>query len=507
MPDVSLRPSAVAPQRVGQLLERVPGSRLSGDPEVLVTGVTHDSRQVRSGDLYVARAGETTHGIEHVIAAVRAGAVAVLTDPDSAPRATDAGARAVVVVPDPRAAMGATAAWTYGDPAVGLLVLGVTGTNGKTTTVYLLDAGLRAAGRRTGLIGTIETRVGVEALPSDRTTPEATDLHALFAVMRERAVDAVAMEVSSHALALGRVDGLVFDVAAFTNLSQDHLDFHHDMATYFAAKADLFTADRSTRAVICVDDEWGARLARQASVPAVTVGRDPSADWRVADEVDAGADGGAARLLAPDGATYDLRCRLIGSVNLTNAAIGFVTLVAAGIDAAAALAGIGSLPAIPGRMEAIREGQPYLVLVDYAHTPDAVTRVLVEARRLAVGGRVYVVLGCGGDRDRAKRPAMGAAAASGADVAVFTNDNPRSEDPQEILAAMLAGVQAGTEVIVEPDRREAINQVVRAAHDGDVVVVAGKGHETGQEMAGQVTPFDDRVVVREAIAARGAGVA
>jgi UDP-N-acetylmuramoyl-L-alanyl-D-glutamate--2,6-diaminopimelate ligase len=506
MPDQPPRPTAVPAARLAQLLERLPGARLEGDPATTVTGVTHDSRQVQVGDLYIARAGEATHGIDHVDAALRAGAVAVLTDPDSAGQAVAAGAPSVVVVVDPRAAMGPAAAWAYGDPATELLVLGVTGTNGKTTTVYLLDAGLRAAGRRTGLIGTIETRIAGEAMASARTTPEATDLHALFALMRERQVDAVAMEVSSHALALGRVDAIEFDVAAFTNLSQDHLDFHHDMDEYFAAKAALFSPSRSDRAVICIDDAWGEQLARETAIPVVTVGAAAAADWRRTDDVDAGAAGTRTTLIDPAGAAHDVTCALIGEVNLTNAAIAYVTLVSAGVDAALAREGIAGLGSIPGRMESIAAGQPYLVLVDYAHTPEAVASLLREARSLTgPGGRVSVVLGCGGDRDRAKRPAMGAAAASGADRAVFTTDNPRSEDPGEILTAMLAGVPADIDVTVEPDRRAAIAMVIAAAVPGDVVVVAGKGHEQGQEIAGVVTPFDDRVVVRGAIESHAAG--
>jgi UDP-N-acetylmuramoyl-L-alanyl-D-glutamate--2,6-diaminopimelate ligase len=492
----------VPPQHLGALLDRLPGSRLDGDPSTVVTGVTHDSRLVRAGDLYIARAGEQSHGIDHVAAAIDAGAVAVLTDPASEGRAVEAGPAAVVVVADPRAAMGPAAAWVYADPADSLLVFGVTGTNGKTTTVYLLESGLRAAGRRTGLIGTIETRVDGEAMASARTTPEATDLQALFALMRERAVDAVTMEVSSHALALGRVDGITFDFAAFTNLSQDHLDFHRDMADYFAAKAQLFTPDHSGQAVVCIDDDWGRELARTATVPVITTGRDPDADWRRIDDVDAGAAGGRTRLVDPDGNGHEVACGLIGTVNLTNAALAYVTLVAAGIDPDHARDGIASLSSIPGRMEPITAGQPYVVLVDYAHTPEAVTTLLTDARRLtAPDGRVVVVLGCGGDRDRAKRPAMGAAAATGSDLAIFTNDNPRSEDPQAIIAAMQSGVRTGANVVVEPDRRAAIGLAVGQAQAGDVVVVAGKGHEQGQEIAGIVTEFDDGVVVRAAIGA------
>jgi UDP-N-acetylmuramoyl-L-alanyl-D-glutamate--2,6-diaminopimelate ligase len=503
MPDHTLRPSTVPPHPLGRLLDRLPGGRITGDPSTVVTGVTHDSREVRAGDLYIARAGDRTHGIDHVAAALRAGAVAVLTDPESADLAASAGAETVIVVPDPRSAMGPTAAWAYDDPAAGRLVLGVTGTNGKTTTVYL-----RAAGRRTGLIGTIETSVAGEAVPSARTTPEATDLHALFAVMRERDVEAVAMEVSSHALALGRVDGIEFDVAAFTNLSQDHLDFHHDMAEYFAAKAELFTPQRARSGVVCVDDEWGVQLAAKATVPVVTVGRDSAADWRRTDEVDRGSAGGLTTLVDPDGVRHEIQCQLIGHVNLSNAAVAYVTLVTAGIDPAHARQGIASLASIPGRMESVSVGQPYVVLVDYAHTPEAVTSLLADARGLTrpPAGRVLVVLGCGGDRDRAKRPAMGAAAAIGADVAVLTSDNPRSEDPDEILAAMLSGVPMGSDVLVEPDRRAAIARVVADAQAGDVVVIAGKGHEQGQEVDGVVTAFDDRVVVREVIAADTAGV-
>jgi UDP-N-acetylmuramoyl-L-alanyl-D-glutamate--2,6-diaminopimelate ligase len=277
MTEVSARPVHVPPQRVDGLSARLRAAGLSGvevrgDLTTVMTGATHDSRAVRRGDLYIARAGERTHGIEHVDAAVAAGATAVLTDPAAAGRAEAAGAGVVIVVDSPREAMGPAAAYVFGDPADSLLLLGVTGTNGKTTTAYLLDAGLVAAGRRTGLLGTIETRIAGETVPSARTTPEATDLQALLAVMRERGVDTVSMEVSSHALALGRVDGAVFDIAAFTNLSQVLLDFHHDMASYFEAKALLFTPSHSRRGVVTVDDEWGQRLAATTTVPVTTLG-------------------------------------------------------------------------------------------------------------------------------------------------------------------------------------------------------------------------------------------
>lgn len=504
----TLRPQRVRAQQVAGLVERLPGSRMHGDPTVAVTGITHDSRQVRPGDIYLARAGERTHGIAFVAEAVAAGAVAVLTDPPSVAKAASAGSAAVVEVDDPRASTGPAAAWVYDDPSRDLVVVGITGTNGKTTTAYLVESGMRAAGRRTGLIGTIESHVAREAVPSLRTTPEATDLQALFAVMRERDVTDVAMEVSSHALALDRVAGTVFAIAGFTNLTQDHLDFHRDMEDYFATKARLFTPEHSRKGVIVIDDDWGRRLAAQAGIDVTTVGP-VDADWVLLDERTA-ANGGRAVLRAPDGTTHDLVVRLAGKFNIRNAALAFVVLTESGIAPSDALRGIADLAAIPGRMERVDSGQPFTAIVDYAHTPAAVAQLLVEARELAER-RVILVLGCGGDRDAAKRPLMGAAAAAGADVVVLTNDNPRSEDPLAILDAMLAGARSITgaaDVTVEPDRRRAIDEAVGAAHSGDVVVIAGKGHEQGQEQNGVVVAFDDRQVLRDALRLHGyAGVA
>ena len=476
---------------------------LYGDDTVVVHGVTHDSRLVQAGDLYLARPGEHTHGIQHVDGAVAAGAVAVLTDPPSVDAAMAAGASAVVAVPDPRAAAGPAAAWVYGYPAADLTLVGITGTNGKTTTAYLVDAGLRAGGHTTGMIGTVETHVAGTVVPSMRTTPESTDLQALFAVMRERGVDSVAMEVSSHALALDRVAGTEFAVGVFTNLSQDHLDFHADMDDYFSAKARLFAGGLARRGVVMVDDDWGRRLVRESAVPVVTVGGS-DADWHVVETRAAGA-GSAARLVAPDGAVHDIEVALPGRFNIANAALAYVVLLEIGLAAEDAARGIASLKSVPGRMERVDVGQPFLALVDYAHTPDAVSSLLDEARQLtSESGRVVVVLGCGGDRDRGKRPLMGAAAARAADVAIFTNDNPRSEDPQAILDAMTAGADGGSaRIVVEPDRRAAIRIAVETCAAGDVLVVAGKGHEQGQETAGVVLPFDDRTVVREALTAAG----
>lgn len=460
---------------------------------VVVTGCTHDSRAVRPGDLYAALPGARAHGADFLPAAVSAGAAAVLTDPAGAAAAA-AYDLPVLVAPQPRQVLGEVAAEVYGDPAAGMLVVGVTGTNGKTTTAFLLEAGLQAAGHRTGLIGTVLARIGEQVLPSVRTTPEATDLQALLALMRERGTSAVAMEVSSHALALGRVDGLVFDTAVFTNLSQDHLDFHGSMADYFAVKAQLFTPERARRGVVCVDDRAGRRLVASATVPLQTYGED--ADWQ-SHEVDLRPDGSSLRLVGPG---VDLRTsvRLPGGFNVANALGALAALGASGVDVHDAARGIAALPGVPGRMERVDEGQPFLAVVDYAHTPEAVS-TLLDAVRAVTRGRVVLVLGCGGDRDRAKRPLMGAAAVGGADLAVLTSDNPRSEDPEAILREMDA-----PGAVIEPDRRAAIGYAVAKARPGDAVVVAGRGHETGQEVAGVVMPFDDRVVLREALQAVGA---
>ncbi|WP_035920950.1 UDP-N-acetylmuramoyl-L-alanyl-D-glutamate--2,6-diaminopimelate ligase [Frankia sp. QA3] len=478
-------------------------------PDAAVRGVTHDSRRVRPGDLYAALPGAHVHGADFAAAALAGGAVAVLTDAEGARRIAAAGgpvaALPVLVSADPRRDLAPVAARVHGDPSAALRLLGVTGTNGKTTTAFLLDAGLRAAGHTTGLIGTVETRIAGDRLASAHTTPEASDLQALLATMVERGVDAAAMEVSSHALAQHRADALHFAGALFTNLSQDHLDFHPTMEDYFEAKASLFAPGRASAAVIGVGDEWGRRLARRRP-DAVTFAVDGPADWTARD-VTAGPTGSELLAAGPGGERVELSVPLPGMFNIVNALGALALLVAVGVDPAAAAAGIGSLPGVPGRMERVDAGQPFLALVDFAHTPDAVTTLLATVRPL-VKGRIIIVLGCGGDRDRGKRPLMGAAAATLADLAILTNDNPRSEDPADILAAMLAGVPAAAppgRVRVEPDRAAAIAAAVAAAGPQDAVVVAGKGHESGQEQAGVVTPFDDRVVLRAALdaAARG----
>jgi UDP-N-acetylmuramoyl-L-alanyl-D-glutamate--2,6-diaminopimelate ligase len=479
-----------------------------------VTGITHDSRAVLPGDVYAALPGARFHGADFGDQAASLGAAAVLTDPAGTKRAAATGLP-VLTVADPRRRMGALAAAIYGEPGRELLQIGVTGTSGKTTTAYLIEGGLRAARGegegegedRTGLIGTVETRIGTERVSSERTTPEATELQALFAVMRERGVRAVAMEVSSHALVLGRVDGCVFDVAVFTNLSPEHLDFHPDMEDYYRAKAQLFTAARARAGVVNLDDEYGRRLAGTARIPVTTFSAEghPDADWRAAD-VEVGRLGSTFTVLGPGGLRLPATAPLPGPFNVANSLAAITALAVAGVDPATAAEGVAAVPGVPGRLERVDAGQPFLAVVDYAHKPDAVESVL-HALRKVTDGRIHAVLGCGGDRDPHKRAAMGAALARLADTAVLTSDNPRSEDPLAILAAMLAGAaevpthERGT-VLVEEDRAQAIAAAVARAGNGDTVLVAGKGHERGQDIAGVIRPFDDRDELRAAIERR-----
>jgi UDP-N-acetylmuramoyl-L-alanyl-D-glutamate--2,6-diaminopimelate ligase len=502
------RPLSGLASLLGMVTSGPPGPDLFTGPDgpVLVTGVTHDSRQVEPGDLYAALPGGRFHGAQFCGQAAQAGAVAVLTDPAGRDRAQACGLP-VFVAADPRARLGEVADWVYRHPSGDLLLIGVTGTSGKTTTSYLLEAGLRQAGHLTGLAGGVETRAGNLTTESKLTTPEATDLQALFAVMAERGVTAAAMEVSSHALALGRVAGTSYDVAIFTNLSQDHLDFHADLEDYYAAKATLFTPAYTRLAVVNIDDPYGQRLARSAPVPVTTFSAvgDPAADWRAAD-VRGGADGSAFRIVGPGGVAADASVALPGQYNVANALGAVVALVEAGVQLPTAVAGVAACPGVPGRMERVEAGQDFTVLVDYSHKPGAVEAVL-QALRPVTGGRLCIVLGCGGDRDRAKRPLMGAAAARLADTAILTSDNPRSEDPLSILADMLAGVLTVPEpqrarLIIEPDRAAAIGLAVALADKGDVVVVAGKGHERGQYIRGSVLPFDDREAAAAAIASQ-----
>ncbi|MBW3562426.1 MAG: UDP-N-acetylmuramoyl-L-alanyl-D-glutamate--2,6-diaminopimelate ligase [Actinobacteria bacterium] len=470
-------------------------TRRTGDARVV--DATHDSRQVEPGSLYCTIPGETVDGHRFAGEALERGASALLVE---RPLDVDGPQLEVASV---RRALGPVAAAVHGRPSERLIVVGVTGTNGKTTTAYLLEAALGAGGIGTGVIGTIETRIHGIAQPGVRTTPEATDLQRLLARMEVRGVGAVAMEVSSHGLDQHRVDGTAFDVAVFTNLSQDHLDYHGTLERYFAAKARFFDGELAARGVVCTDDEWGRRIAEESAVPVTTYGRRVDADARVVD-ITTTLEGTRCRIVMVD-QEIDLRTRLVGSHNALNAAAAWLAATRAGVDPAAARTGIDACRGVPGRLEPVDLGQPFAVLVDYAHTPDALDNAIRVCRDLASdGGRIHVVVGCGGDRDRVKRPAMGRIAA-GADHAVLTSDNPRSEDPEDILQEVVAGAHqvSGGQVDAVVDRREAIRRAVSAAVAGDVVLIAGKGHETGQEFADHTIPFDDREVAAEALTDAG----
>lgn len=497
-------PVAALATRVGAAL---PGA---GAPagEVAVTGVTLRAHEVHPGDLFAALPGSRAHGADFAAEALAAGAAALLTDPAGARRPAVARVEVPVLVhDDPRRALGRVASLVYGEPSRRLAVLGVTGTSGKTTTGYLLDAALRAAGvARTGVVGTVETRIAGTPLPSAFTTPEAPDLQALLALMVERRVSHTVMEVSSHALELGRAEGITFAVVAFTNLSQDHLDFHGDMASYFDAKARLFDG-RGRTEVVCVDDDWGLRLVHPDTVTVSAAS--PDAHWHAA-EVHTAPDGGQRfRVYGPGGLDLPVALRLPGSFNVANAVLALACAHAVGVDAHLAATGLATV-SVPGRMQPVDRGQPFLALVDYAHKPAAVA-ALLDAVRAQSTGRVIVVLGCGGQRDAAKRPLMGAAAAHRADLLVVTDDNPREEDPAAIRAAVLAGavglpVGDRGEVLEVADRGDAISAAVAHARRGDVVVVAGKGHESVQATAGHMRPFSDAEVLAAALDRRRDGV-
>ncbi len=516
------RPTRIGSTSLRELTRLLGAVRVTGTGDPAVTGVSLDSRTVRPGDLYAALPGEHTHGARFAREALAAGAVAVLTDPAGA-QLLETSAVPVLVTEDPRAHVGVLASRVYRTDQDAITLIGITGTNGKTTTAHLIESALSALGHTAGLIGTVETRIGAQVLPSTRTTPESTDLHALIAVMTETGVETCVMEVSSHALALHRVDGLVYDLALFTNLSQDHLDFHRDMEDYFAAKASLFTPDRARRGLVCVDDEWGRRLAETSGIPVSTLTTtDRSADWQVDLDPDATGAVSAFRLTGPDGVNLRLRSALPGDFNIVNTAMAVAALVESGVPAAQAGSAVLSHPHVPGRMELVQiddsSGLLPRVVVDYAHTPDAI-RAALHALRPTTPGRLVCVTGAGGDRDPGKRPIMGAAAAAAADVVVVTDDNPRSEDPGIIRDAVLRGAlaarPAGRDVtVVEVAGRDAAIRVAVEAALGlppfettvgvgpaATVAVVGKGHESGQEVDGQVLPFDDRTECEAALRA------
>ena len=474
------------------------GGGRGGDAGPPIASLAYDSRAVRPGALFFCVPGERSDGHDHAAQAVAAGAVALVAE-----RPLGLGVPEVVV-PSTRAAMGPAAARFHGDPSAELQVVGVTGTNGKTTTAFLARALLQAAGRPCGLLGTVTSVVGGRERPAGRTTPEAIDLQADLRAMLDGGERACAMEVSSHALQMGRVAGVRFAAAIFTNLTQDHLDFHGTMEEYFQAKRRLFVPEAPGVSVVNLDDPYGRRLA--AELPeAVTFALDRDAAYR-AHDVRVGPAGCRLRLEGPGGAC-SLTLGLPGRFNVANALGAFAAVHAVGGGWDALVGALERGVRVPGRMEPVREGQEFAVLVDYAHTPDSLENVLRTARELTAG-RVVCVFGAGGDRDRGKRALMGAAAARLADLVVVTSDNPRSEDPEAIIEQILAGAAGerpvgASRIAVEPDRREAIHRAVALARAGDVVVIAGKGHEQGQELAGgRVVPFDDVAVAREALRAR-----
>ncbi len=461
---------------------------------VPVTGIAYRSDAVVPGDAFYCIPGYAHDGHDFAPDAVARGAVAIV-----AQRPLPHIGVPVEVVKDTRVALADAADRFFGMPSRRLAVAGITGTNGKTTTTYILESILRAAGRSCGIVGTVETRFGSQRVPASRTTPESPDLQRLFARMLEAGTDSVAMEVSSHAIDLHRIDGVHFAVAAFTNLTQDHLDYHHSIEEYFAVKRRLFTdADVSAR-VVNVDDPLGAGLAAELG-DALTVGLSPDAMLR-AEDVRLSSDGSRFTLVGPDGSA-SVRLPLAGLFNVSNALVAAGSALSLGIPFQTVVAGLETAPQVPGRLERVDAGQAFAVYVDYAHTPDSLDKA-IKAVRNVTSGRVITVFGCGGDRDPDKRPLMGSAASNASDHVVVTSDNPRTEDPVLIMLQIEDGMRGGpASYEMEPDRRTAIARALAQAAPGDAVLIAGKGHEDYQEFEGRRIDFDDRVVAREELEAR-----
>jgi UDP-N-acetylmuramoyl-L-alanyl-D-glutamate--2,6-diaminopimelate ligase len=470
--------------RLGELVAELPGAQVLGDAGVGISELVFDSRKVGPGSLFFCVRGEKVDGHSFASRVVEEGAAALVVERELTELAVPQ-----VVVPDSRAAMAPLAARFWGDPTAELRVVGVTGTNGKTTTAFLVRHILERTGVQTGLLGTVKRVVGGIDEQVERTTPEAIDLQRTFRRMADAGDAACAMEVSSHALSLNRVDGIRFAVGAFTNLTQDHLDFHADMEDYFRAKRKLFEIGPKT-AIVNVDDPYGRRLAGEFECVTFSA-EGAEADYSARD-VRFDATGSTFRV-----GEMELRTVLPGHFNVANALGAFAAAEAMGVGGEIAAAGLARAARVPGRFEPIDEGQGFAVLVDYAHTPDSLENVLRAARRLTEG-ELISVFGAGGDRDRDKRPKMGRAGAELSDLAVITSDNPRSEDPEAIVAEVAAGAKGAGELEVLVDRREAIARALGRAGPGDTVVIAGKGHEQGQEFEeGRKVPFDDREVARE----------
>jgi len=489
---MGLRPDgiSISLQAVGEKAQR------STHLDATISGITHDSRQVQPGDLFVAIPGLDHHGIRFLDQALANGAVAVASDADGIAVAAELGIP-TLLLEAPRSDMALVAATVYGHPQRQLSIVGVTGTNGKTTVTHIVRSFLQDAGQQVGMIGTLGSFINEEPVPSSRTTPESTDLFALFAVMAQRNVDTVVMEVSSHALELGRVDHVMFDVAVFTNLTQDHLDFHGDMQSYFAAKQKLFTSDRCRSAVVCVDDVWGQTLADQIDVPTQTVSRSGNhANWAA---VGCSSSAGQTTFVIEHDGQPMANCsiNMLGDFNVANALEALVVGQELGLDLESLLKSARNIRRVPGRLEMVPISAESFAVVDYAHTPDAVEKVLSELRKQSPK-RIITIVGCGGDRDALKRPHMGRIASELSDIVIVTDDNPRSENPQDIRAQVLAGIPNTTALEIA-DRREAIRSALALAGPGDIVAVLGKGHESGQEVAGVIHPFNDVDVVREEV--------
>jgi UDP-N-acetylmuramoyl-L-alanyl-D-glutamate--2,6-diaminopimelate ligase len=483
--------------QLAELARIVPSATVRGDPSVDVRDATADSRAAGPGALFFCVRGERSDGHDFAPDAVARGAAAIVVE-----RPLEVTA-AQLVVPNVREAIGSLSSAVFGHPSRAMDVVGVTGTNGKTTTAFMLESAFRALGRTTGLIGTVEVHIDREVLPVVHTTPEAPELQRLLATMHDRGAEAVAMEVSSHGLAYGRVAGTRFRCGVFTNLTRDHLDFHRTMEEYEDAKRMLFTGELAERGAVNADDPVGSRILERPAIPLTSFGVSSDADVRALDATSTRA--GSTFVCEAGSERVAVEVRIAGHFNVTNALGVLAAFHAMGLPLAAAAEGIAGLGNVPGRMEAIDAGQPFTVLVDYAHTPDSLENVLRAARELTEGSLI-VVFGCGGDRDRGKRPLMGTIGAGLADVTIITSDNPRSEDPLAIIEEITPGAETtGKPYEVEPDRRAAIRRAFERAHAGDVVVIAGKGHESGQKFDDRVLPFDDRTVAREELADLGAG--
>jgi UDP-N-acetylmuramoyl-L-alanyl-D-glutamate--2,6-diaminopimelate ligase len=523
------RPTAVAAVELGVIGQSVGVTVPGASESVQVTGISLDSRSVERGDLYVALPGAARHGADFARTALESGAVAVLTD-DAGGKLLALGsdiAVPVLVVADPRSVVGRLSKLIYRSQDADLpgpSMFGVTGTNGKTTTTYFINALLQAMGKKTGLIGTIEILAGGDPIPSLLTTPESTDVHALLALMRERGLDAASMEVSSHAVSFRRVDGVVFDVVGFTNLTQDHLDLHGTMEEYYRTKAELFTAERARAAVVTVDDEWGRRLAAQTGLPVTTLATlqpvsgpetDPAgpagADWTVTDPKPRGL-GTEFTLRSRNGTELRVHTGLPGAFNVSNAALALAMVLANGADPAEVQAALDAKDpftvAVPGRMQLVST-RPAAV-VDFAHNTDALARALEAVRSPEPASKVIVVFGATGQRDQGKRPSMGATAARLADVVIVSDDDPHDEDAAAIRAEVLVGATDAKEAeqldckIMEVFPRDAaIREAVNLAAPEDTILIAGRGHEVWQEVKGVNLALDDRVELRNALTARG----